>query len=358
MSTRRIACCLVPVACCLLSPAHADDVSIPIDLTTPRPRFAFELESFVDAQSITASDTTLRQFVLDRGEVGAAVALGPHAGAELRLESIRSAVDGGDLGVDGDSLVVRVKRAQLYADTPIGPALVGGAIGVVADPWIAALEQYLVAGPLSPTASEGLLGWPTGDVAALGRAVYGPARVTVEVGNGEGLSYPERNDGQTTTAVGEGVVAAGDARLRLIAMARDGSIGPASVRDHRFGGGATLTSPLADAGVEAVRAYGVFDRGDADAVALAGWAEARPLAGFAVDVRGATVGFDAGGRSSTFGGAVAVEPWHEGRGRMRVWLAVDRTTSSGAAMPLPGADPGTATTVEIIVSATAPYAVN
>jgi len=73
--------------------------------------------------------------------------------------------------------------------------------------------------------------------------------------------------------------------------------------------------------------------------------------------RVATLGYSAGGRASTFGGAIAVEPWSNPAitARLRVWLAVDRITTSGAAMPLPGADAGDATVFMLIASATAPF---
>jgi hypothetical protein len=64
----------------------------------------------------------------------------------------------------------------------------------------------------------------------------------------------------------------------------------------------------------------------------------------------------------TFGGGLAYEPWHEraplgdrARGRFRIWLGVDRVTTSGGAMPLPGADAGNATHVMLIASAIAPF---
>ncbi len=77
----------------------------------------------------------------------------------------------------------------------------------------------------------------------------------------------------------------------------------------------------------------------------------------ALVARGQTLGYDAGGRSTTFGGAIAIEPWHDARGRLRLWLAVDRTTNAGAAMPLPGFDPGDETTIMVLASTTAPFAI-
>ena len=122
-------------------------------------------------------------------------------------------------------------------------------------------------------------------------------------------------------------------------------------------GAATITAPVVSAGVELVRALGIADRGDAQAWVISGWGEARPMAHFAVDARFATVGYDAGGgRFTSAGGAFAVEPWKDhGNGRLRFWLALDRTSSSGSAMPLAGADPADATTLLLVASATAPF---
>ncbi len=324
-------------------------------------RLQLELELFLDADWISRAGPDLTEFVLDRGEAGTTIGLGHHAGAELRVESIRSAEDGGALGIDGDSIVLRVKRAQVFGDVEVGELRLDAWAGLVADPWITSLELDDTTRPLSATASERLLGWDVSDLAGVGRASYGPARLTVSFGNGEGLQYPERNTGKTTTAVLEIVpvvtqVMHAPLRLRLAVVGRDGSIGPASVRDRRVGGGATLQSAPVNAGVEVVRAYGLAERGDLVSTALAGWVEARPVPQAVLGLRGATLAFDGGGRRTTWGGAVGYEPWTDGkRGRLRLWLALDRTTSTGNAEALPGADPGDATTLMLIASTTAPF---
>jgi len=364
--TRGALACVLALAPAL---AHADpgeaeapeqDAPPPAPfLVGPRARLAIEVELFADAGWIARSGPDLTQFRLDRGETGATVGLGRHGGAEVRLESVRSAAEGGELGVAGDSLVMRVKRAQVFGDYESSGATLIGALGMTPDPWITALEEDDTARPISATGSERLLGWPTSDLAALGRVAWGPVRLTIAFGNGEGQAYPERNTGKTTTGVVEVLpLDTPDARLRVMAMARDGSLGPGSVRDRRFGGGATFASPLASAGVELVRAYGLDEVAAPEAWLLGGWAEVRPIPHTAAVARGMTIGYDAGGRQTSVGAALAVEPWRgPARGRMRLWLALDRTTSSGAAMPLPGFDPGDETTLMVLASTTAPFAI-
>jgi hypothetical protein len=353
--------------------------------------FELDLEMFGAGAYTSRDGSSLSEFRLDRGELGTIVGLGHYIGTELRLESVRSAAEGGALGVDGDSIVVRVKRAQVFGDYAFDRLHLHAAGGVTPDPWIMALETDYPLRPLSATASERVLGWPTSDLAGLGRAAYGPVRLSVSFGNGEGLDYPERNNGKTTTAVVEAEpLATPAARLRLSAVGRDGSVGPGLVRDRRFGGAATLWTEMVSAGGELVKAYGIADRGDLEALALAGWAEVRPLPMLAVVGRFTTVGYaNGGGRASSFGGAIALEPWRDttsitlqhgeerdpngypkpdfycGRdcpkaavGNVRLWLALDHTSSSGTAMPIPGADAGTATTLLVIVSTTAPVTID
>lgn len=346
---------------CLASPARADE---PVDPVACAGHFAcwsparlvLDLDLVTQARYLNVPGEDLTDLRLDRGELGARVGLGAHAAAELRLEAVRSAGEGGALGVDGDSTVIRVRYANVAGELVRGKLTIGGALGFVQDPWLRTLEDGYTLKPLSRTGSERLLGWSPSDLSALVRAAVGPVRLSVAVGNGEGLRFPERNTGKTTTAVLEVVpLDTPAARVVLAGVGRDGSIGVARVRERRAGGGATVITPYVRAGVEAVHAWGLGDRGDVTGTELAGWAEARVVDHAFVGARGATLGID-DGRRSTFGGAIAIEPWTDAHGgRLRVWLAVDRLTSSGDAMPIPGADPGDATIAMLIASATAPF---
>ncbi len=335
----------------------ASDAEPPPFTPWPTARLALELEVFSSARRTIQTGDDLSELRLDRGELGARVALAPRAAAELRVEAIRSAGEGGTLGVDGDSTVVRVKYAQLTGSFEAGRLRIDGALGFVPDPWIHMLEDGYSLRPLSRTGSERFLEWPTGDLAVQALASFGPARLSVAVGNGEGLRYPERNRGKTTTVVLEVVpIHTRELRVAIAGVGRDGSLGAASVRDRRLGGGAMVVSPYVRAGVEAVRAWGLGDRGEVVGTELAGWAEVSPNARISVAARGATLGV-MNGRASSLGGAVAVTPWLTRTGGLRVWLALDRQTTSGAASPLPSVATGDATVVMLIASATADFLV-
>ncbi len=321
-----------------------------------------ELEVYSQARMTSREGDDLSELRLDRGEFGGRFQLGTQAAAELRFEAIRSAVEGGSLGIDGDSTVFRLKFAQLLGGHDFSTRLrLDGALGFVPDPWIRSLEEDYTVKPLSRTGSERLLLWPTSDLSGLVRLTAGPVRATIAVGNGEGPQFPERNTGKTTTGVLEVVPIANEhVRVTLGGVVRDGSIGVASIRDRRYGGGASIVTPYVRGGFEAVVAQGIGDVAAAEGLLTSAWADMRLVPRVFVAARGSSLGFsNGGGRQATFGGAVAYEPWRDRdprqRGIFRVWLAVDRVTSSGAAMPLPGIDAGKATQIMLIASAIAPF---
>jgi len=349
------------------APSVTTDATLPAAFAAwPTARLIPEVEAYTFGRSTRRDGDDLSEVRLDRGELGGRVKMGPHAAVELRGETIRSALDGGAQGIDGDSTVLRLKLAQVLGSYERTGLRVEGAFGFVPDPWIRGLEEDYTLKPLSRTGSERLLGWAPVDLAGLVRVGYGPVRATVSVGNGEGQRFPERNRGKTTTALIDVVPIATDTvRLTATGVFRDGSVGVARIRERRVGGALGVVTPWGRAGVELVSAKGVGDRGEAEGLMIGGWADARVIDRLYVGVRGQSLGFtDDGGRVSSGGGAISYEPWREvsrdgerARGRLRVWLAVERQTSSGGAMPLPGADAGNATLLMLVASATAPFTV-
>jgi len=203
----------------------------------PAARATLELDTVTQGRATRRAGDDLSEVRLERGEAGARIGLGKRAAAELRMEAIRSAADGGALGIDGDSTVLRIKLAQVMAMHDLGEHVrLEGAFGVVPDPWIRGLEEDYTLRPLSRTGSERYLGWPVADLSMLVRASFGPVRATASMGNGEGLQYPERNRGKTTMLVIDVVpIHTSSMRLTASGVVRDGSRGFASIRDRRPG---------------------------------------------------------------------------------------------------------------------------
>ena len=101
-------------------------------------------------------------------------------------------------------------------------------------------------------------------------------------------------------------------RLTISGVVRDGSRGVASIRDRRAGGALSLSTPWVRAGGEVVVARGIGDQAAAEGVLVGGWVEARTISPVFAAARAQTLGFsNGGGRLSSFGAGVAVEPWRE-----------------------------------------------
>ena len=256
--------------------AHADDAGE--FAPAPQPRLALELQLFTDADWIHQPGTDFTQFRLDRGEAGVAIGFAKHYGAELRLESIRSAEEGGELGIDGDSIVVRVKRAQIYGDADAGDVHFHVAAGIAPDPWITALETDYPLRPLSLTASERLLGWPVSDLAGAGQRCARAGAPEPQLRQRRRARLPRAQQRQDHHRGARGRAARRPGlRRRLMALGKDGSVGPALVRDRRSVLRRHSRHLMRARGTELVRAYGIGDRGDLVGWVYAGWLEARPI---------------------------------------------------------------------------------
>ncbi len=353
-----------------------------------------EFEMFAHGLELRAGDARRSEAVLSRAEVGLQVGFASnsdrdgrpataHAFGELRLEAIRSTTPQSGFGVDGDSLVLRVKRARVFGQWHVARATLHAEVGLVADPWLQGLDADPGLRPLLPSVSESDLYQWSSDLGAVVSGQLGPVRATLAVVNGEGRNFAERNTGKNTTGMLEatlplGHVAQQPARLWLAAMGRDGSYGPGAARDHRFGAASMLVSSVGSAGVEVVRGLGVAGRGDVTAWASAAWLhvpvpmlprlsfagrfarsnfaiENDPSTGRKQSVLGA-VSFvvlpgwktaDIAGLRSTLTPASALCGGHG----VRAWLSVDRRTVSGVATTLAGTSVQDATAIMLTMSA-------
>ncbi|MBP9088804.1 MAG: hypothetical protein KBG15_21955, partial [Kofleriaceae bacterium] len=353
-----------------------------------------EFEMFAHGLELRAGDARRSEAALSRAEVGLQVGFasnadraGGHATAqafgELRLEAIRSITPQSGFGVDGDSLVLRVKRARVSGQWKVARASLHGEVGLVADPWLQGLDADPGLRPLVASVSESDLYQWSSDLGAVVSGQLGPVRATLAVVNGEGRNFAERNTGKNTIGMLDATVPLGHiaqqpARLWLAAMGRDGSYGPGSARDHRFGAASMLVTDVGAAGVEVVRGLGVAGRGDVTAWASAAWlhvpvpvfprwsfAGRFARSNFAIDndpstgrkqsVLGAVSlvvlpgwkATDVAGLRSTLTPASALCGGHG----VRAWLSVDRRTVSGIATSLAGTSAQDATAIMRTMSA-------
>jgi len=227
---------------------------------------------FTDAEDFNA-------FEVQRAELGGLMLWDArHVGGEVRLEAVRSAGSGSLLGIDGDSLVMRLKRAWGYASVPLAPVRIDLRLGLVPDVWIEAVQSSFELRGLGPTLSESGGFFDTSDLGGSVRVdvLDGLATAQVAVTNGEGRNLREQNAGKNTTVTvtlrpWRLTLGGEEAGLWLHGVYRDGSTSVASVIDNRIGGAVAWTSAWVDAGVELVRANGYAGR-EVDATGLGAWA--------------------------------------------------------------------------------------
>lgn len=247
---------------------------------------SYQLESqvFVGGEWLSTQEESFQQFFLSRAEAGLWSFWDARRdlGAELRLEAVRSAGPQSVLGVDGDSLVLRVKRGWGFARHHWGPVGAEARLGLIPDPWVDVLVRHYPLRGLSASLSERGLFFDTSD---LGAALHlelleGLAQLRLALTNGQGRNQIEQNSGKNTTALlllrplSRPTASGQPMELRLLGAWRDGSQGVGAARDHRLALGALWTSPWADLGAEWIQAWGYLGRGELKARGLGLWGSA------------------------------------------------------------------------------------
>ncbi|MFN3200820.1 MAG: hypothetical protein ACE366_20645 [Bradymonadia bacterium] len=223
---------------------------------------------------------TFDEFFLERAQVGVRGRWTPELGAELRLEAVRAATPDSVVGVDGDSLVMRVKRARVSWQLVLLGAQFRVEGGLAPDIWIETLERaYRLRGVASTLVQRGGFS----DQADLGVIVgaqlfSGKLRLMASLTNGEGRNEREQNSGKNATVVASvkaltGRLWGGPLDVSLHGMYRSGSRGVGLARDDRLGGAVTVLHPRVGLGVAYTAADGYAGRATLEATALESWLE-------------------------------------------------------------------------------------
>lgn len=248
------------------------------------PALELRAQSFGGWEDRLYQGDTFNEFDLSRAELGTTVRWPDVGGVRLTIEGVRSAGPDSLLGVDGDSIVLRVKHAYGFGEPELGPGRLLLQAGMVEDPWIAALERDFDLRGHGPTSSERTGLFDTSDLGAtVGYDLLdGIAVVRVSMTNGEGRNEIELNRGKNTTVVASTTpvrfdVLGDEARASIHGGFRDGSLGVARARNHRAFGALTLSHPRGEVGIEFVRALGVPANAAIEAQVLGAWLRAEPI---------------------------------------------------------------------------------
>ncbi len=329
-------------------------------LAEPPPLAAIDGELFAGYRHEDREEQRFDAVELERGEAGLGLDWSI-AEAELRLESLRSAGPDSLSGIDGDSLVLRVKRAWGGVSTCAAGFELAARGGLVADPWVAALERSYDHRAAAATLAESSALFDTSDLGGTLTAAWaGRVRIDVAVSNGEGRAEPEQNRGKDLTAVAEArlvelPILGETAWLAVAGGARDGSRGLGSARDHRAMGALVLAGPHLGAGIEVVRGWGADGRPELEPRGAGGW-----LGGVTPIRLGGMARFDVLDHDSavaddwqrTFTAALTydlVPSALSARQRLRVLAGLSLERAGDAAPPLPGAAAAFDRTVAFVV---------
>jgi len=229
-------------------------------------------DTFATYKLASRQGQLFHEFELSRVQITGWASWRALAGINLTVETVRSSGGRSYLGVDGDSLVTRMKWAFAEA-TPLGPWLALRA-GIVPDlllQYVEASWLYRAQGPVGlerdalftpgdlGVSLEGALPWRLGSVA-------------VAFGNGEGITQREQNNGKNVTvALRIAPAPRRTQRLLLHALYRDGSLGAGSAADSRLAGGLTYAGQRLGAGAIGTWAMGYRGVGSRDAGHLTAW---------------------------------------------------------------------------------------
>jgi hypothetical protein len=220
-------------------------------------------------------------FELQRALVGVEGSVGLGV-ASLEVESTRSVSPQSSFGIDGNALVLRVRRAEAGVEATGELWRVRAVAGVVRHGWVASTETGYRLRGMSEMVSERAGFVDPGDVGATAELGLWSDRLVVgaQLVNGEGRSDVERNDGKSVIGYARGRVLALDVHrgplwLDLHVFGQEGSVGGGSARAHRLGTALTFVGPCPSAGLEWVRAWGVDDDASRVGMSFGAWAESR-----------------------------------------------------------------------------------
>lgn len=233
---------------------------------------------FTDYEVTRGEAQSFNQFTLRRAELGLGFLHEGRHGFVVNLEALRSAGPGSYVGIDDNSLVMRVKHAFGVARWEVGPGEVMVRGGLIPDVWVELVERAYDLRGVQALGFESAQLYDTSDLGA--SAAYrlwdGRLEARLEVANGEGRNQVELNEGKNTALTLSArpwrpVVRGRAGELGLHGSYRDGSVGFSSRANHRLSGALTFQSPLLFAGFEYGRAMGYLGRGDQRAQLLGGW---------------------------------------------------------------------------------------
>lgn len=241
---------------------------------------------FATYRLASRQDQLFHEFELSRIQLTGFVSYQSLAGVNITVDTVRSSGSRSYFGIEGDAILPRLKWA--FAESTPWKHYLSLRAGIVPDVLLQYAEASWGFRAQGPTGLERDGLYVPGDLGATAEVAlpWQLGSFAVQVGNGEGISLREQNNGKNLTA------ALRIAPLRnrvpdllIHALFRDGSLGAGSAADRRTSVGLTYASPKVGAGSVATLALGYRGVGDRWAGHLSTWLRAELPACFALLTR-------------------------------------------------------------------------
>jgi len=241
---------------------------------------------FATYRLVSRQDQLFHEFELSRIQLTGFVSYQSLAGVNITVDTVRSSGSRSYFGIEGDAILPRLKWA--FAESTPWKHYLSMRAGIVPDVLLQYAEASWGFRAQGPTGLERDGLYVPGDLGATAEVAlpWQLGSFAVQVGNGEGISLREQNNGKNLTA------ALRIAPLRnrvpdllIHALFRDGSLGEGSAADRRTSVGLTYASPKVGAGSVATLALGYRGVGDRWAGHLSTWLRAELPACFALLTR-------------------------------------------------------------------------
>lgn len=227
-------------------------------------------EIFTQLSAIEAGVQRISNFELSRAEFGMQSA--PQVWAwELRLEGIRSAGQDSLMGIDGDSFILRVKRAWGSYQLEKSSWSLVTRIGLIPDLWHLRIMSAFPLRALGASQGEREGFQDTSDLGASWTLSAYDQSIFLSVSNGEGRRYPEQNQGKNVLIGLQLSAPLFEHRTYLSIAYQDGSKGPSSSRNHRLYGVVCWPSSRLNLGITGTYAWGYRARPEQEVLAIQGW---------------------------------------------------------------------------------------
>lgn len=222
-----------------------------------------------------------QQWQLNRSRLSLGLSHGQHLGARVAFMAARSAPDSSYLGIEGEAWIPRFQIAEARFALPAWGLRAGA--GLVDDPWVLSSNDDFTWRNLTPTLTE-QYGWMNrSDVGAHldWTSPKGWVAVTGFIHNGEGARFRERNSGKSMGGMVEirPLQFLEDEQtdaLKITLYGREGSVGAARARSHRFGARVHGEIARIGYGFEFMKAWGVDEDPTLTPWGLSAWLRTEP----------------------------------------------------------------------------------